>query len=164
MNTVRERRLRSDFDAAQAMVTESCGRLDMELHRGAPPESYVFIYNCRGLAEIIATGPVYSHTHRVRIQLPASYPAAPPIAAMLSPLFHPHVWPNRALCLGSWNPGEKLDSILGRIGAILTYDPDGLNWRSVANDAAASWARRHVHLFPLDKPYAHSASFIAAKP
>lgn len=163
MSKVRDRRLGSDFAAAQAMAMDSHGRLRIEVVRGDPPESYVFVFRCRSLVDLTKRGPVYADSHRVRIQLTAEYPATPPFASMLSPLVHPHVWPNRTICLGVWNPTEKLDSVLGRIGSILTYDPAGLNWRSVVNDVAASWAQQHLGLLPLDRLFAPSAVFALSR-
>jgi ubiquitin-protein ligase len=77
---------------------------------------------------------------------------------MLSPLVHPHVWPNRVFCLGTWRPSEKLDSLLHRVASILTYDPAAINWRSVADDAAAAWARNNQKMLPLDRSFPAAVS------
>jgi hypothetical protein len=68
----------------------------------------------------------------------------------------------RSLCLGTWKPHEKLDSLVQRIGSILCYDPTAINWRSVADDEAAAWARTHQHLFPLDHPFPSAATLTCA--
>ena len=152
MNAVRERRLHSDYKAAQAVVLASRMRIVIEEAFGDPPESYHFLFRCQGISSVSADGPVYSSEHRVAVRFPAMYPAQAPTATVLTPVFHPHIWQNGTVCLGSWKPVEKLDSLLQRIGAILIYDPAALNWRSVADDDAAVWARQNQELFPLDQP------------
>jgi hypothetical protein len=62
------------------------------------------------------------------------------------------VWPNSTMCLGGWRVTDRLDHLLQRIGELLIYAPAALNWRSVADDRAATWARKHQDLFPLDQP------------
>lgn len=150
MNPVRERRLRSDYEAVQAFIAASGGRVSLETHTGQPPESYHFVFRCRSVIGIENGEAVFGSQHRVRVYLPAQYPVAPPVASLRSPLLHPHIWPNGTVCLGTWNPAEKLDSILSRIGAILVFDPAGMNWRSVANEDAVPWTREHTKELPLD--------------
>jgi ubiquitin-protein ligase len=158
-NPVRERRLESDFIAAQAVVLASRQRIIIEESFGSPPASYHFLFRCRCVSKLTPDGPIYREEHRVNIQFSSGYPAQPPFAAMLTPAIHPHIWPNGTLCLGSWKPGEKLDSLLQRIGSILTYDPSALNWRSVADDSAAIWAKQNLDLFPLDQPFFSAIPF-----
>jgi ubiquitin-protein ligase len=153
VNRVRERRLQSDFIAAQAVVLASRQRIIIEESFGSPPESYHFLFRCRCVSKLTSDAVLYGEEHRVSIKFSSGYPAQPPFATMLTSAVHPHIWPNGTLCLGSWKPGEKLDSLLQRIGAILTYDPAALNWRSVADDAAAIWAKQNLDLFPLDQPF-----------
>jgi ubiquitin-protein ligase len=152
VNPVRERRLRSDYTAARAVCMASRQRIVLEECIGDPPEAYHFLYHCLGLVRIDADTPIYAEQHRVFVQYPAQYPAQPPVLRVLSPIVHPHVWHNGTVCLGAWRPTEKLDSLLQRVGDILTYAPAALNWRSVANDEAAVWARQNLDLFPLDQP------------
>lgn len=159
INRVRERRLESDFTAAQAVVLASRQRIIIEESFGSPPDSYHFLFRCRSVSKLISDVASYREEHRVSIQFSSGYPAQPPFATMLTPVVHPHIWPNGTLCLGSWNPGEKLDSLLQRIGSILIYDPAALNWRSVADDAVAIWAKRNMDLFPLDQPFFSAVPF-----
>jgi ubiquitin-protein ligase len=152
VNPVRERRLRSDYTAARAVCMASRQRIVLEECLGDPPEAYHFVYHCLGVARMEGNTPVYAEQHRVFVQFPAQYPAQAPLLRILSPAVHPHVWANGVVCLGAWRPTEKLDSLLQRVGDILTYAPAALNWRSVANDEAAAWARQNLDLFPLDQP------------
>jgi ubiquitin-protein ligase len=153
VNAVRERRLHSDYAAAQAAVMTSRMRIVIEEAFGQPPEAYHFLFHCTSVAAVDSDRPVYRQEHRVSVKFPALYPAQAPIATILTPIVHPHIWPNGTVCLGSWRPVEKLDSLLQRIGSILTYNLAALNWRSVANDAAAMWAKQNQDLFPLDQPF-----------
>lgn len=151
MNAVRERRLRSDYAAARAVVLASRMRIEIEEAIAPQPESYRFLFRCQGIASIDPEEPVYRSEHRVAVHFPALYPAQAPVATVLTPVFHPHIWPNGTVCLGKWSPAEKLDILLQRIGNILIYEISALNWRSVANDAAATWAKQNLDLFPLDQ-------------
>jgi hypothetical protein len=153
MHPVRLRRLQTDLIAARAFVAASEGRVSILSTTGDPPDTYVLAFHCRSLVDITPSGPVFAQRHHVRFQCSAAYPAHPPFVTMLSPLLHPHIWPNRVFCLGTWKPSEKLDSLLHRVGSILCFDPAAINWRSVADDSAAPWARANQHLLPLDRPF-----------
>ncbi len=150
MSTLRERRLLHDQMSLQRLVRETQGRIEIEKVEGDPAGLYILAFHCRSIATVLRGEPTYTRLPRVRIQFPAQYPAEPPQAIMLSPIFHPHVWPNRTLCLGKWSPAEKLDSLVLRIASILVFDPAQFNWKSVANHEAAVWAQHHLKLFPLD--------------
>lgn len=153
MHPVRRRRLQTDLLSAHAFIAASTGRVALLSSIGDPPESYVFEFRCRSLTALAPSGPVFADRHQVHLQYSAAYPAQPPFITMLSPLLHPHIWPNRVFCLGTWRPAEKLDHLLQRVAAILTYDPAAINWRSIADDSAVAWARAHAHLLPLDRPF-----------
>ncbi len=150
MSTVRERRLRHDHDALLRLCEQTHQRIAVERAEGNPPSVYVLALHGRSVACLQDGQPLYTTRPRVRIQFPAQYPAEPPQASVLSPIFHPHIWPNRMVCLGKWSPAEKLDSLVLRIASILIFDPAQFNWKSVANHEAAAWAQHHLQLFPLD--------------
>src|SRR5579875_346328 len=152
MNPVRERRLYTDLTAAEAACLASRRRIVLDEAIGDPPDRYHFRFRCVGITRLEGDQPVYAEEHRVYIQFPPLYPAQPPLVRLLTPVIHPHIWPNGVVCLGGWRPTEKLDSLLQRVGDLLTYAPAALNWRSVADDCAAAWARRHQDLFPIDQP------------
>jgi len=152
VNAVRDRRLRSDLLAAKAACSASRHRIVLDEALGDPPTSYHFRFRCLGITRVEGDEPVYAEEHRLFVQFPPMYPAKAPLLRMLTPVLHPHVWENGVVCYGSWRPNEKLDSLLQRVGDLLTYAPTGLNWRSVANDQAAAWAKRKLDLFPLDQP------------
>lgn len=158
MSSLRERRLLHDFSALKDLAEESAGRLQLEKAAGDPPEHYILKMRCCSVSNLLNGAPVLSREQRIRLHLPVQYPAVPPQAVMLSPIFHPHVWPNQTVCLGHWSPPEKLDTLVLRIASILIFDPAQFNWKSVANHEAAVWAQKNLNLFPLDNLWTTSAT------
>ena len=149
MSTVRERRLRSDCERLAALVSAQ-PTFGIELSQGEPPESYILVFQAASIIELKSSGPILGHQHRLKIELGAEYPAVPPLVTVLGPIWHPHVWPrNNIVCLGKWNITESLDSLVLRLHSLLVYELDQLNWKSVANEKAALWARDNQRLFPL---------------
>ena len=152
MNTVRERRLSSDHERLKGLVAAQKKSLGIESAQGAPPENYVVVFDAPSIVELKENEPVLARQHRLKIEMPADYPAVPPRVTVLGHIWHPHVWArNNVVCLGQWNITEPLDSLVLRLYSMLVYDLERLNWKSVANEQAALWARDHQHLFPLGR-------------
>lgn len=152
MSMVRERRLRSDYERLVRLASAQNAGVSIECVRGNPPETYIVILHGQSIVAVNETGPVMADRHRLKIELLADYPAVSPLVTVLGPIFHPHVWPqNNVVCLGPWNITESLDNLVSRLYSMLVYDPQQLNWKSVANQDAAIWASRHKHLFPLGR-------------
>lgn len=87
------------------------------------------------------------------INFPARYPFEPPTAKVDAPIYHPNVFANMTICLGTqWSISEGLDLFVARILRLLTYDPQLVNVHSAANAAAARWytqlAGRQPSAFP----------------
>jgi hypothetical protein len=94
---------------------------------------------------------------RLRIALPGRYPFQPPTATVLTPVWHPNVFPSGTICLGTkWLASEGLDLFVQRIARLLTFDSLLVNTASAANRAAAEWyqraRQRHPDAFPTDTP------------
>jgi len=94
---------------------------------------------------------------RLRIVLPARYPFQPPVATVLTPVWHPNVFPSGVICLGTrWLASEGLDLFVQRLARLLTFDSLLVNTASPANRAAAEWYTRTRRLrpdaFPSDGP------------
>ena len=151
MHPARRLRLESDYLAAQSFVSESANLVALDQAQGDPPERYHFIFFLRSLAALPASGPVFSKRHFVEVHLPAAYPAQAPVVTALTPLIHPHVYANGTLCLGGWHRSQPLNGLLSRIVRVLTYEPQAINWQSVANPQAALWAQGNRELFPLER-------------
>lgn len=161
MSTVRDRRLQSDHERLVCLVSMHKEKIAIETVRGDPPEAYLLLFKGRTIAEVKDSKPLFSRQQHLKIELGADYPAMPPLVTMLSQIFHPHVWPqNNIVCLGPWNITETLDNLVMRLYSITVFDPNQLNWKSVANQEAAIWARRNQHLFPLDELTSNSSSSV----
>lgn len=152
MPSVRERRLESDYAKVQELVKNSGRTVHIDRVVGSPPHTYTVTLRCRGVERLNGNSPVYRDQHTFNIQLPSAYPspAGRPLVSFATPVFHPHVFPNQMVCLGSTAVGEYLDSLILRIGALIQYDPQYFDFNSPANRDAAEWARRNMRLFPLD--------------
>jgi ubiquitin-protein ligase len=152
MNTVRERRLQSDFARLSSLASAYGTKLGIETVRGNPAETYFIACRGRSIAEVKNGEAIFCNKHHLKIELGAEYPAMPPLVTVLSPIFHPHVWPqNNVVCLGPWNITETLDNLVTRLYSIVAFGLDHMNWKSVANQEAAIWASRNQHLFPLEQ-------------
>src|SRR5438552_2406225 len=150
MNSVRERRLRSDYERLGDLISAHKRSLTIECARGNPAETYIVVFMAPSIVEIKGNQPVLRHPHRLKIEMAADYPAIPPLVTVLGQIFHPHVWPqNNVVCLGPWKISETLDNLTLRLFRLLVYDSEQLNWKSVANQEAAIWASRNKHLFQL---------------
>jgi hypothetical protein len=152
MFKARELRLLADYEHLRALAADSGGALTIETAQGRPPDQYVLVYRCRSIERLIGERPVLRDLHRVRIKLPANYPApsAPPVVDMLTPIFHPHVYANLSVCMGSWETTEYLEDFALRLGALLQYDRRYMNIKDPANEEAMYWVSRNLALLPTD--------------
>lgn len=152
MPGARDLRLQADFEHLHALANRSGGTINVEAVQGRPPDQVVLAYRCRGIERVEKGRPVYRDLHRLRIRLPAKYPApsAPPIVEMLTPIFHPHVYPNHMVCIGHWETAEYLEEFSLRLGAMLQFDRRYLNVIDPADPAAMEWVQRNLLLLPTD--------------
>ena len=152
MANARDLRLQSDYHHLRLLATESGGTLAIESAKGRPVDQYVLVYRCRGIERLDHGRPVYRDLHRVSIRLPSKYPApiAPPVVQLLTPLYHPHVYKNLVVCMGSWQTSEFLDDFALRLGALLQFEREYLAIKDPANEEAVEWAKRNRMLFPTD--------------
>jgi hypothetical protein len=80
---------------------------------------------------------------RLAIELAPRHPFQPPSATVLTPVFHPHVFPSGLVCIGAkWLPSEGMDLFVQRIVRLLAYDPLLMNPQSVAHGGAQLWYQR----------------------
>ncbi len=152
MSHARDLRLQSDYDNLKRLADESEGGLEIVSATGAPPDNYVIEYRCRSIEAVANGKPFYANVHLMRIRLPARYPlpSAPPRLEMLTPVFNPHVYPNRQVCLGTWQTSEYLDELVARVGALLQFDRRIINMRDPANPEAMEWIKKNLILLPTD--------------
>ena len=150
MPSPREKRLQTDLQKVQRLAAGSGGALVLAGFRGKPPTAYILEFHCPSLVKEPGGQVLVRHSHRVEIVLGPDYPMTKPTARMLTPVFNPHVFSTQQICLGgAWTPLETLDVLILRIGAILQMDPKVINYSSLANSEAGTWARRNRDSLPL---------------
>lgn len=98
---------------------------------------------------------VRQSSSRLAIDLAPRHPFQPPVATVLTPVFHPHVFPSGLVCIGAkWLPSEGMDLFVLRLVRLLAFDPLLMNSHSIANAAAQLWYQatllRHPDAFPTD--------------
>ena len=152
MPNARDLRLQADYEQVRALARRSGGRLTLDSTRGRPPDEYVVTYHCRTIETLRDGKPVYRATSRVRIKLPARYPlpSAPPVCELQTPVFNPHVYPNRVVCMGSWQTSEYLEDVVLRLGAMLQFDRRYMSVLDPANEQAMYWVTQNLLLLPTD--------------
>ncbi len=149
--SVRDKRLANDYEELKNLVANSLGVLEMISKEGNPPYKYVIEYRCRGIEKLQGNEPVFKNNHRVEIALGNNYPREQPAAKFLTPMFHPNVYSDLRICLGSyWTLTETLPELVIRIGKIIQYQSDITNLGSPANSTAKNWAASNNSRFPVD--------------
>lgn len=149
--SIREKRLRNDFQSVSDLVSNSGGTLKVISTQGNPPFQYILEYRCKGLEELPNNTLGLRKSHQVSISLGERYPKQQPDAKFLTSIFHPNVYPNRNICLGNyWTMAETLSELILRIGKIIQYSKDVLNLKSPANVRASRWAELNSSRFPID--------------
>ena len=152
MTAARDLRLQADYEQVRELAANSGGRLVIESTKGRPPDEYVLTYHCRSIEALKDGKPVYRDFNRVRIKLPARYPApaAAPVAELQTPIFNPHVYVNRVVCMGSWQTTEYLEDLVLRLGAMLQFDRRYMDILDPANEQAMFWVTKNLLLLPTD--------------
>ncbi|MGB3651668.1 MAG: ubiquitin-conjugating enzyme E2 [Rivularia sp. (in: cyanobacteria)] len=148
---IREKRLENDFKELSQLVNNSGGTLAIASTQGKPVEVYTIEYRCKGIESLRNNQPVFRKTHSVEIILGNNYPREKPNAKFITDIFHPNVFDNKKVCLGSyWTMAENLCELVIRIGKIIQYSKDVLNLKSPANYEAKDWAKNNMQRFPVD--------------
>lgn len=152
MPNARDLRLQADYEQVRALARRSEGRLTLDSARGRPPDEYVLTYHCRTIEALRDGKPVYRNMSRVRIKLPARYPlpSAAPVCELQTPVFNPHVYANRVVCMGSWQTSEYLEDVVLRLGAMLQFDRRYMSVLDPANEQAMYWVTQNLLLLPTD--------------
>lgn len=148
----RLRRLVADRKALELLKADS-SVFDF-VARGDMPESYMLIFNGRGIWRPDNGSPVlFADRHEVHLRLGAAYPRMMPELTWRSPIFHPNISASGVVCLGGygtyWVPSLSLDELCTMLWDMIryaNYDPN-----SPYNRDAAIWAKQQKeHRFPLD--------------
>lgn len=148
----RLRRLVADRKALELLKADS-SVFDF-VARGDMPESYMLIFNGRGIWRPDNGSPVlFADRHEVHLRLGAAYPRMMPELTWRSPIFHPNISASGVVCLGGygtyWVPSLSLDELCTMLWDMIRYanfDPN-----SPYNRDAAIWAKQQKeHRLPLD--------------
>jgi ubiquitin-protein ligase len=147
-------RLDADVARLRELATASGGRIGLVAMPIAGRSRFVLDldYVTTGTAEYPREA---QRRSRIEIELGIRYPFQPPKVTVLTPVFHPHVFPSGIVCIGArWSASEGMDLFVRRIARLLAYDPLLVNPGSIANPAAFHWyeatRRRHPEAFPTD--------------
>ncbi len=131
-----------DSERVRALATASGGRVGVVT---VPTPGHArFVLDLRFVTADSPRYPVQRCTStRLAIELAPRHPFQPPLATVLTPIFHPHVFPSGLVCIGAkWLPSEGMDLFVQRIVRLLAYDPLLMNPQSVAHGAAQLWYQR----------------------
>lgn len=148
------RRLQADYEKITELISGS-DIVRIVRTEGEPPELYVIRFVCRSVKNLNSSNqPVYSFEHDVAIYLEADYPRKKPQLKWLTPIFHPNIHPNGAVCIGDekdnygWWPGRPLDDLIFYLGEMAQYKI--YNPKSAYNGDAAQWCESYKSLLPTD--------------
>lgn len=146
MDTVRLRRMQSDYEAIRRLVRQH-PNIAIQGVTGNPPERYRLTLTVRSLRQTGLTLS-FAEQHELEVRLPLSYPREAPVCRMLSPVFHPNIAPH-AVCIGDhWTSAESLDRLIMRVCEMLAYQ--SYNTKSPLNGEAAKWVEGNLDRLPLD--------------
>ncbi len=148
-------RLRNDYKKMQDLAARS-PFVTIEATEGDPPETYVLHLTCKGITQLDSNKqPIYSASHRLRIELNEEYPRKAPNFDMLTPVYHPNIGSGGMVCIGDqgdhgYSPAMRLDDLVVRIIRMIRYQK--YEPKSYFNKFAADWAKveENQQLFPLE--------------
>ncbi|MBX7223099.1 MAG: hypothetical protein K1Y36_24345 [Blastocatellia bacterium] len=114
-----------------------------------PPSEYIVTLRVRSYISPTTT----RDEHRLRVILSPHHPFEKPTVMMyeMTPIFHPHVWPDGKVCIGNWDFREGLASFVIKLARIFQFDPQLVDPYSIANYKAADWFYANPTLFPCDQ-------------
>jgi len=154
MTNPRFNRLTAEYNKLQELDLRSAFVEILQME-GNPPETYILALTCKGITSIDPSSkqPIFSEKHRLKIELPATYPRHKPDFIMLTPVWHPNIGASGNVCIGDigdhgYAPAMGLDDLVIRIIEMIRYE--NYNPKSAFNLGAAQWSLEHRDLFPLD--------------
>jgi hypothetical protein len=152
MNSASDLRRKNDQKLLADLIARSAGSLTSEgiLNTLADRVTLILRLPTAQSAEY----PNHGQAHcKIALHFPLRYPFEAPAAKVLSPIWHPNVFTNGNVCLGSrWQASEGIDLFVARVARLLTFDPLLVNLQSMANQSAGAWYSRalkaHPNAFP----------------
>jgi ubiquitin-protein ligase len=152
VNSTAQLRRKADIELIAQLVKRANGliQLDQSFELGSTELSVKSSLTSNTNRDFPASGSTPIH---FVIKFPARYPFEAPVVHVKHKHFHPNVFDNGVVCLGSkWIASESLDLFVARVLRLLTYDPWLVNLGSPANGAAARWYAQALAQFPTHFP------------
>ncbi|QGJ69362.1 Ubiquitin--protein ligase [Planctomycetales bacterium 10988] len=150
--TPRLRRLRSDARGL-AEIQSNSSIFQFE-GRGNPPDKYTLTFLGKGLARPKQEkSPIIVKEHQLTVRLGTQYPRQGPELRWITPIFHPNIATNGAVCLGGytkhWVPSLGLADLCLMLWDMIRYANYDVS--SPYNRVAAHWATTQSRTaFPVD--------------
>ena len=142
----KEIRIKNDFEEMLKLKSES-SIVDFTV-TGTPPTRYVLLFLCPGIALDTEGTPGLIQEHRCQILLGAQYPSQAPDVTWQTPIFHPNIKMQAVCHSNQWAPSWSLAEFVSELADMARYAK--YNLQSPLDTKAADWARRNLHMFPLD--------------
>lgn len=142
----KEIRMKNDYEEMLKLDAES-SIIDFQAS-GAPPTRYLLSFHCPGIALGPDGAPVMIQEHRCQIILGAQYPSQPPDVTWQTPIYHPNIKLQAVCHSGQWAPSWSLAEFVSELADMARYVK--FNLQSPLDTKAAEWARKNLHMFPLD--------------
>jgi ubiquitin-protein ligase len=142
----KEIRMKNDYEEMLRLKSDS-SIIDFNAF-GKPPSQYALVFHCPGIRIDDSGKPVIIQEHHCQILLGAQYPSQPPDVTWLTPIFHPNIKLQAVCHSGQWAPSWSLAEFVSELADMARYVK--YNLQSPLDSKAAEWAKRNLHMFPLD--------------
>jgi hypothetical protein len=131
--------------------------IDFKAYSPPAPDRLVLRFSLRSVMGVRGGRPIYSasgRSHVVEFVVPGSYPeivTPNDIRFTTDPIFHPNVFADGRICIGSYVSTESLGRFVLRIARMIRFEPAFINENSAANRDAVPWYLANLHSFPVDR-------------
>ena len=148
----RIRRLKADYRSV-CQLRDDSKILSFECS-GTPPQKYELHFQGAGFYRNETSGNIeVCNSHRVTVNLVASYPRMMPGLVWQTPIFHPNISTNGVVCMGgygsNWVPSLTLDEMITMLWHMIRYK--NFDSDSPYNREAAAWTQSQTDFkFPID--------------
>lgn len=142
----KEIRIKNDYEEMLKLHAES-SIIDFQAS-GTPPTRYLLTFNCPGIKLDSEGKPAILQEHRCQIVLGAQYPSQPPDVTWQTAIFHPNIKLQAVCHSGQWAPSWSLAEFVSELADMARYVK--FNLQSPLDTKAAEWAKKNLHMFPLD--------------
>ena len=142
----KEIRIKNDYEEMLKLDAES-SIIDFQT-AGTPPTRYFLKFNCPGISIDAEGKPAIIQEHRCQIVLGAQYPSQPPDVTWQTPIFHPNIKLQAVCHSGQWAPSWSLAEFVSELADMARFVK--FNLQSPLDTKAAEWAKKNLHMFPLD--------------